>query len=186
MWKKGINSDMGGDGGQVHMVRNLKVGVLGRGNWGEPVKYPWYQGPNMFPGPNREYIRQNTKQRGDRTCRDHIQRISTAPNWGLGPHTHLKNINPEFLLSKGNSWTMSGAETGGKAIHRLPHLGIHLICWHQTQTLLLMPKSDYRKEPSISVPWETLPELNQYRCSYTQTNIGLSMWNPMGKIRQRL
>ena len=40
MWKKGINSDMGGDGGQVHMVRNLKVGVLGRGNWGEPVKYP--------------------------------------------------------------------------------------------------------------------------------------------------
>jgi hypothetical protein len=46
----------------------------------------------------------------------------------MGPPTHLKNINPEFLLSKGNSGTKSEAETEGKAIQRLPHLGIHSIC----------------------------------------------------------
>jgi len=42
--------------------------------------------------------------------------------------THLKNFNPEFLLSKENAKTKSGAETEGKAIQRLPHLGIHPIC----------------------------------------------------------
>jgi hypothetical protein len=58
----------------------------------------------------------------------------------MGPPTHLKNINPELLLFKGNTETNSGAETEGKAIQRLPDLGIHSTCRHQTQTLLLMPK----------------------------------------------
>jgi hypothetical protein len=31
------------------------------------------------------------------------------------PPTHLKNINPELLLSKRNAGTKSGAETEGKA-----------------------------------------------------------------------
>jgi len=34
----------------------------------------------------------------------------------MGPHTLLKNFNPELLLSKGNTGTKSGAETEGKAI----------------------------------------------------------------------
>jgi hypothetical protein len=46
----------------------------------------------------------------------------------MGPHTHLKNNNPEFLLSKKNAETKSEGETEGKAIQRLPHLGIHSIC----------------------------------------------------------
>jgi hypothetical protein len=29
----------------------------------------------------------------------------------MGPSTHLKIINPEFFLSKGNTGTKSGAET---------------------------------------------------------------------------
>jgi hypothetical protein len=37
----------------------------------------------------------------------------------------------------------SGAETEGKAIQRLPHLGIHTIYSHQTQTLFLIPRSTY-------------------------------------------
>jgi hypothetical protein len=45
----------------------------------------------------------------------------------MGPPTHLKNINPELLMLKGNSGTKSGAETEGKAIQSLPHLGIHPI-----------------------------------------------------------
>jgi hypothetical protein len=35
----------------------------------------------------------------------------------------------------GNTETKCRAETEGKAIQRLPHLGIHPICTHQTQTL---------------------------------------------------
>jgi hypothetical protein len=46
---------------------------------------------------------------------------------GMGPPTHLKNINPELLLSKENAGTKSGAETEGKAIQRLPQLWIHTI-----------------------------------------------------------
>jgi hypothetical protein len=41
--------------------------------------------------------------------------------------THLKNINPKLLLSKGNAGTKSGAETEEKATQRLPHLRIHPI-----------------------------------------------------------
>ena len=51
-----------------------------------------------------------------------------APSRGMGPVTHLKNINLVLLLSKVNTRTKSGAETKEKAIQRLPHLGIHAIC----------------------------------------------------------
>jgi len=42
---------------------------------------------------------------------------------------------------RGNMETKCGAETEGKAIQRLPYLGIYPICSHQTQTILLMPRS---------------------------------------------
>jgi hypothetical protein len=60
----------------------------------------------------------------------------------MQPSTHLKNINPEFLPSKGNAVTKNRAGTEGKVIQRMPHLGIHPIC-KQTQTLLLMPRNAY-------------------------------------------
>jgi hypothetical protein len=50
-----------------------------------------------------------------------------APQLRDGATHHLKNINPEYLLSKGNAGTKSGVETEGKAIQRLPHLRIHPI-----------------------------------------------------------
>jgi hypothetical protein len=58
----------------------------------------------------------------------------------MRPPIHLKNINPELLLSKGNAGIKTGADTEGKAIERLPHLGIHPIYRHQTQTLSLMSR----------------------------------------------
>jgi hypothetical protein len=42
------------------------------------------------------------------------------------------------ILTGGSMETKYGAETEGKAIHRLSHLGIHPIYCHQTQTLLWM------------------------------------------------
>jgi hypothetical protein len=47
------------------------------------------------------------------------------------------------ILSGGNMETKCGTETEGKAIQRLPHLGIHPIYSHQTQMLLWMPGSTY-------------------------------------------
>jgi len=73
----------------------------------------------------------------ERIYREHIQRLGMAPGIGMVP-THLKNFNPELLLSKRNEWTKSGAETEGKDIQRLSQLGIYLNCKHQNQMLLLM------------------------------------------------
>jgi len=56
-----------------------------------------------------------------------------------------QNVDASFLLRRGNkiviggnTRTMSEAETEGKAIQRLPHLGIQPICSHQTLLQLLM------------------------------------------------
>ena len=45
------------------------------------------------------------------------------------------------ILTGGNMETKCGTETEGKAIQRLPNLGIHPTCRHQTQILLLIPRS---------------------------------------------
>jgi hypothetical protein len=57
-----------------------------------------------------------------------------------------QNVDASILLrrenkifTRGNMDTKCGVETDGKAIQRLPHLGIHPIYSHQTQTLLQMP-----------------------------------------------
>jgi hypothetical protein len=58
-----------------------------------------------------------------------------------------QSVDILILLSRGNNIpiegvTKCGAETEGMTIQRLPHLGIHPIYSHQTQTLLWMPRSD--------------------------------------------
>jgi hypothetical protein len=45
------------------------------------------------------------------------------------------------ILMGANRETKCGAETEGKAIQSLPHLGIYPIYSHQTQKLLRMPRS---------------------------------------------
>jgi len=42
-----------------------------------------------------------------------------------GATTHFENIDIELLLCKGNTETKNGAETKGKVIQKVPHLGIH-------------------------------------------------------------
>jgi hypothetical protein len=55
----------------------------------------------------------------------------------------LRRMNK--LLTGGNRETKCGAETEGKAIHRLPYLGIYPIHSHQTWTLLWMSGSACRE-----------------------------------------
>jgi hypothetical protein len=69
----------------------------------------------------------------------------------VAKHRKLKkredqSVDTSFLLRMGNKIPMEGvtkfgAETEGKTMQRLPHLGIHPIYNHQTQTLLHMPQS---------------------------------------------
>jgi hypothetical protein len=58
-----------------------------------------------------------------------------------------QSVDTSFLLIMGNKIPMEGvtetklgAEMEGRTIQRLPHLGIHPIYNHQTQTLLHMPE----------------------------------------------
>jgi hypothetical protein len=59
-----------------------------------------------------------------------------------------QSVDTLILLRRGNKIPMEevtetkcGAETEGKTIPRLPHLGIHPIYNHQIQTLFWMPPS---------------------------------------------
>ena len=63
-----------------------------------------------------------------------------------------------LLLRMGNKMPMDGvtetkssAETEGRTIQRLPHLGIHPINNHQTQTLFHMPANFCSQGPVIAV-----------------------------------
>jgi hypothetical protein len=58
-----------------------------------------------------------------------------------------QSVGTSILLRRGNKIPMEGVtetkfgvETEGTSIQRLPHLGIHPVNNHQTQTLLWMPK----------------------------------------------
>jgi len=60
-----------------------------------------------------------------------------------------QSVDVSVLLRRGNkntgenTETKCGAESEGKAIQRLPHLGIHPTYSYQTQSLLQMPRSAY-------------------------------------------
>ena len=54
----------------------------------------------------------------------------------VGASVCLRRVNK--LLTRGIMATKCGAETEGKTIQRLTHLGIHPIYSHQTQSLLWM------------------------------------------------
>ena len=63
----------------------------------------------------------------------------------------------------GDIETKCGAETEGKAIQRLPYLGIHPINCHQNPTLLWMTRSAYQKEHVMVVSGGALSEPYTYR-----------------------
>jgi hypothetical protein len=60
------------------------------------------------------------------------------------------------ILIEGNTDTKCGEETEGRTIQRLPHLGIHPMNNHKTQTLLRMPTRACLHEPDIAVSLEAL------------------------------
>jgi len=77
------------------------------------------------------------------------------------------------ILTGSKKETKCGAETEGNAIQKLPHMGIHPTCSHQTQSLLGMPRGACWQEPDIAVYWETLPQPDKYRGKCLQPTIEL-------------
>ena len=82
----------------------------------------------------------------------------------------------------GNTETKCGAETEGKNIQKVPHLVIHPIYSHQTQTLLWMPTSACLQEPDIAVSREALPVPDKYRGGCSQPTFELSTGFPMEEL----
>jgi len=90
------------------------------------------------------------------------------------------------VLMGGNTGTVNGAETEGKAIQRLPHLGIHPICSQQTQSLWLMPRSAWWQKPEMAVSWEAWPEPYWYRLRCLQLVTRVSMGTPVEELGKGL
>ena len=68
-----------------------------------------------------------------------LRRIKVSTLWSSFFSSYIWFVN--CVLGILRFWATCVAETEGKAIQRLPHLGIHPIYSHQTQTLLWMPRS---------------------------------------------
>jgi hypothetical protein len=86
-----------------------------------------------------------------------------------------QSVDTSFLLRMENkiptervTETKFRAETEGMTIKRLPHLGIHPLNNHQTQTLLQMPTRASWWEPDIAV--SRVP--GKYRSGCSQSSIG--------------
>ena len=77
-------------------------------------------------------------------------------------------------------------ESEGKAIQRLPYLGIYPIYRHQTQILLWMPRGACWQDPDIAVFWEALPEHDKYRGRCLQSTIGLSTGSSTEELEKGL
>ena len=72
-----------------------------------------------------------------------------------------QSVDTSFLLKRWNNISMEGvtktkfrAETEGRTIQRMPHLVIHYINNHQTQTLLHIPTRFCLQDPDIAVSCE--------------------------------
>ena len=71
-------------------------------------------------------------------------------------------------------------------VQRLPHLGIHPINNHQTQTLWQMPTRACWQEPDITVSLGPLPVPGKYRSGCSQSSIGWSTQSPMKELEKGL
>jgi hypothetical protein len=71
------------------------------------------------------------------------------------------------------------AETEETTTQRLPHLGIHPVNNHQTQTLWQMPTRAYRQEPDISCILRGSASAGKYRSGCSQSSIGWNTGSPM-------
>ena len=100
-------------------------------------------------------------------------------------------VDTSFLLRIGNKIPMKGVtetkfgdKMKGWTIQRIPHLGIHPIISHQTQTLLHMPERFCCRDPVMAVSYEAMPVPGKYRSGCSQSSIGWITGPPMDKLEK--
>ena len=87
--------------------------------------------------------------------------------------------------ARAKKWEWVGGGVGGGAGGGLPHLGIHPIYNHETQTLLHIPARFFLQEPDIALFCEAMPVPGKYRSVCSQSSIG---WNnrPLNKELEKV
>ena len=128
--------------------------------WGNPVtkKYTWYVLTDKWI----------------------LAQIFGIPRIKFTDHIKLKRKEDQSVDTKEEQYsTKCGAETEGKVIQRLPHLGICPIYSYQSPTLLWMPTSAWWQEPDIVVSWKALLVRDKYRRGCSQPTSGLSTGSSM-------
>jgi hypothetical protein len=75
---------------------------------------------------------------------------------------------------KGITETKLGAKMKGWTIQRIPHLGIHPIISHQTQTLLHNARKILLRDPVIAISYEVMPVPGKYISGCSQSSM---RWN---------
>ena len=96
-----------------------------------------------------------------------------------------------FLLRMRNKKPMEGVtekkfgdDTEGKIIQRLPHLGIHTILNHHTQTILHIPARFSSQDRDIDVSYEAMPVPGKYKSGCSQSSIGWNTGPPMKDLEK--
>ena len=92
--------------------------------------------------------------------------------WILAQKLRILFRRGNKILMEGVTETKFGAVTEGMTIQRLPHLRIHSINNHQTQTLRQMPTRACWQDPDIAVSWGAFPVPGKYRSECSQSSIG--------------
>ena len=95
-----------------------------------------------------------------------------------------QRVDTSFLPRIGNKKPMEGvtkfgAKKKGWTIQRLPHLGVHSIISHQTQTLLYMPARFCWKDTGLAISSEAMSLPGKYRSGCSQSSIGWNTGPPM-------
>ena len=112
-----------------------------------------------------------------------IPKIKFAKHMKLKKKEEDQSVDTSILLRRGYKKPMEGvtetkceAETEGMIIQRLPHLGIHPVYSHQTQTLLWIPPGACWQDPDIAVCLEALPVPGKYTWKHTERLLGLASY----------
>ena len=85
-------------------------------------------------------------------------------------------------------WQFSSVKIAGLqkewTIQRLPHLRIHLLISHQTQTALHKAARFCWKDSDIAASCEALPVADKYRSGFSQSSIGWNTGAPMKELEK--
>jgi len=95
----------------------------------------------------------------------------------------LLKMEKKILMGR-RTGTKSRAGTEEKVIQRLSHLGNHPICSHQTQSLLLMPRSACWQEPDMDVSRKALPSARALLIQMRK--LAANHWTPMEELEKGL